>query len=132
MHAPVAVEENRLLRSIPAARVAMIERIARAASGSGGRNELRQRFLRAYFRGVAEEDLAERAPRQLAKAALAHLAFGARRPAGRSLVRVFNPDLAADGFESPHTLVLTVTDDMPFLVDSVGMAFGRAELAVHL
>ena len=132
MHAPVAVEENRLLRSIPAARVALIERIARAAAGSGRRDELPQRFLRAYFRGVADEDLAERTPRQLAKAALAHLAFAARRAPGRSLVRVFNPDPHREGFESDHTLVLTVTDDMPFLVDSLGMAFNRAELAVHL
>ncbi|HYL70031.1 MAG TPA: NAD-glutamate dehydrogenase, partial [Candidatus Dormibacteraeota bacterium] len=131
MHASVAVEENRLLRSIPAARIALIGRIARAA-GSGGRRELAQRFLRSYFHGVAEEDLAERTPRQLAKAALAHLEFGARRAPGRSLVRVFNPQTRADGFESPHTLVLTVTEDMPFLVDSVGMAFSRADLAVHL
>src|SRR4029077_9021492 len=133
MHAPVAVEDNGLLRSIPAARVALIERIARAAAdSSGGRNALLQRFLRAYFRGVAEEDLAERAPRHLARAALAHFAFAARRPPGRSLVRVLNPDPHADGFETAHTLVLSVTDDMPFLVDSLGMAFGRADLAVHL
>jgi glutamate dehydrogenase len=131
MHAPLAADDNRLLHSIPAARAALIERIARAAA-AGGRNELRQRFLRAYFRGVAEEDLAERTPRQLARAALAQLEFGARRAPGRSLVRVFNPQPDTDGFESPHTLVLTVTDDMPFLVDSFGMAFGRAELAVHL
>jgi glutamate dehydrogenase len=131
MHAPVTVEDNRLLSSIPAARIALIERIGRAAAG-GGRNELRQRFLRAYFHGVAEEDLAARAPRHLAGAALAHLAFGARRPPGRSLVRVFNTEARTDGFESAHTLVLTVTDDMPFLVDSLGMAFGRAGLAVHL
>jgi glutamate dehydrogenase len=129
MHAQV--DDSRLLRSIPAARVALIERIARAA-GSGARRELQQRFLRSYFRGVAEDDLAERTPRQLAQAALAHLQFGARRAPGRSLVKVFNPDLARDGFESPHTLVVTVTDDMPFLVDSLGMAFTRAELAVHL
>src|SRR4029077_10221448 len=132
MHAPVAVEENRLLRSIPAARVALIERIARAAAGSGRRDELPLRFLRAYSRGVADEDLAERTPRQLARAALAHLAFAARRASGRSLVQVFNPDAHRDGFESAHTLVLTVTDDMPFLVDSLGMAFSRAGLAVHL
>jgi glutamate dehydrogenase len=133
MHAPVAVEDNGLLRSIPAARVALIERIARAAAdSSGGRNALLQRFLRAYFRGVAEEDLAERAPRHLARAALAHFAFAARRPPGRSLVRVLNPDPHTDGFETAHTLVLSVTDDMPFLVDSLGMAFGRADLAVHL
>ena len=126
-----AAEDSRLLRSIPAARVALIERIARSASGGVGRSGLRQRFLRNYFHGVGEEDLAERTPRQLARAALAHLEFGARRPPGRSLVRVFNPRPDRDGFESPHTLVFTVTDDMPFLVDSLGMAFARAELAVH-
>ncbi|HEY4447788.1 MAG TPA: NAD-glutamate dehydrogenase [Steroidobacteraceae bacterium] len=128
----LAAEDSRLLHSIPAERAALIERIARTSPGGGRRNELRQRFLRAYFHGVAEEDLAERPPGQLARAALAHLQFGTRRAPGRSLVRVFNPQMEADGFESPHTLVLTVTDDMPFLVDSLGMAFGRAELAVHL
>jgi glutamate dehydrogenase len=132
MHAQVAPEDSRLLRSIPAARVALIERIARAAGGRGGRNDLPQRFLRSYFHGVAEEDLAAHPPGLLAKAALAHLAFGARRAPGRALVRVFNPVTSEDGFESPHTLVLTVTDDMPFLVDSLGMALSRAELAVHL
>ena len=132
MHAQAALDEDRLLRSIPAARVALIERIARAAAGRGTRAELPQRLLRAYFHGVAEEDLAARTPRQLAKAALAHLAFAARRAPGRTLVRVFNPEPRTDGFESEHTLVLTVTDDMPFLVDSIGMALGRAELAVHL
>src|SRR5215471_8132798 len=128
----LVAEDSHLLHSIPAERAALIERIARASPGAGRRNELRQRFLRAYFHGVAEEDLAERPPGQLSRAALAHLEFGARRAPGRSLVRVFNPQMQADSFESPHTLVLTVTDDMPFLVDSLGMAFGRAELAVHL
>jgi glutamate dehydrogenase len=132
MHAHVAPEDSRLLRSIPATRVALIERIARAAGGRTGRNELHQRFLRSYFHGVDEEDLAAHPPGLLAKAALAHLAFGARRAPGRALVRVFNPSAVENGFESPHTLVLTVTDDMPFLVDSLGMALSRAGLAVHL
>src|SRR5215467_12016140 len=132
MHAHVAPEDSRLLRSIPAARVALIERIARAAGGRTGRNELHQRFLRSYFHGVDEEDLAAHPPGLLARAALAHFAFGARRAHGRALVRVFNPVAGEDGFESPHSLVLTVTDDMPFLVDSLGMALSRAGLAVHL
>src|SRR5258708_33020517 len=104
MHAPVAVEENRLLGSIPAARVKLIERIARSASGGRGRSELQQRFLRAYFRGVAEEDLAERAPRHLASAALAHFEFRARRTRERSLGRVFNPPGHGDGLEAAPPL----------------------------
>jgi glutamate dehydrogenase len=132
MHAQAAGDDNRPLRGIPAARVALIERIARAGAAHAKRTELPQRFLRSYFLGVAEEDLAARVPGHLAKAALAHFAFAARRAPGRSLVRVFNPDLRHDGFECPHTLVLTVTDDMPFLVDSLGMVFSRAELAVHM
>ena len=126
-----AVEDSRQLHSIPAARVALIERIARGARG-GARRDLTARFLRAYFHGVAEEDLAARRPQALAQAALAHLEFGARRLPGRTLVRVFNPQMASDGFDCPHTLVFTVTDDMPFLVDSLGVALVRADLAVHM
>ena len=82
MHA-VAADDDRLLRSIPAARVALIERIGRAPAARRP-TALLQRFLRSYFHGVAEEDLAAREPRQLAKAALAHLEFATRRaPAAR-------------------------------------------------
>src|SRR5882762_9793773 len=138
MHAQVTPDDNRLLRSIPATRVALIERVATAVSqankrdGAGGRGltELQQRFARAYFRGVGEEDLAERTPGLLARVALNHFEFGSKRTPGQSLVRVFNPDPERDGFDSPHTLVMTVTDDMPFLVDSLSIVFKRAELAV--
>src|SRR5580692_9554023 len=139
MHAQAAPDDTRLLRSIPATRVALIERIARAvapasktAGGSRDLTELQQRFVKGYFRGVGEEDLTERTPGLLARMALDHFEFGMKRAPEQSLVRVFNPDPERDGFESPHTLVLTVTDDMPFLVDSLSIVFKRAELAVHL
>src|SRR5882724_5334086 len=134
MHAQVTPEDSRLLHSIPPARVTLIERIAQATPRNAkAHNGLQQRFIRSYFRGVGEEDLAERTPAILAKASLEHLAFGSeRRPVGQSLVRVFNPDPQRDGFESPHTVVMLVTDDAPFLVDSLGIVFRRAEVAVHL
>ena len=142
MHAPdPSPDDSRLLRSIPPARLALIERIARTrvASRQGPPTgadaalyrEIQQPFLRAYFRGVGEEDLAERAAASLASAARSHLELGWRRAPGQSLVRIFNPDPERDGFESPHTLVQIVTDDRPFLVDSVGIVFGRAGLAMH-
>ncbi|MFZ1869600.1 MAG: hypothetical protein WAU49_14055, partial [Steroidobacteraceae bacterium] len=143
MHAPnPPADDSRLLRSIPPARLALIERIVRTrivprrglspGSDAPQYREILQRFLRAYFRGVGEEDLAERTPAALAGAAHSHLELGWRRTAEQSLVRIFNPDRERDGFESPHTLVLIVTDDRPFLVDSVGIAFARAGLAMHL
>ncbi|HWF99589.1 MAG TPA: NAD-glutamate dehydrogenase [Steroidobacteraceae bacterium] len=135
-------DDSRLLRSIPPTRLALIDRIARtrpsprngppAASDAALYREIQQRFLRAYFRGVGEEDLAERAPSALAGAARSHLQLGWRRAPGQSLVRIFNPDRERDGFESPHTLVQIVTEDRPFLVDSIGIAFARAGLAMHL
>jgi glutamate dehydrogenase len=132
MHASVVPDESRVLRSIPATRLALIERIARAAAAAGGRSQLQQRFVRCYFRGVGEEDLTERTPEMLAHAALGHLRMGSRRLPGQALVTVFNPQGPQDGFESPHTVVRVITDDMPFLVDSLGIVFSRAQLAVHL
>jgi len=133
MRAPVVSEGAGQLPNIPAARVKLIERIVAAARTrvAGTSLQLRRRFLRAYFRGVGEEDLGERDPGEFAGAALRHLEAGRVRAPGRALVEVFNPDEKRDGFISPHTVVLIITDDMPFLVDSIGVVFSQAEVAMH-
>jgi glutamate dehydrogenase len=46
-------------------------------------------------------------------------------------IRVFNPDLAEDGFTNEHTVIQIVHDDMPFLVDSVTMAVNRSGRTAH-
>jgi NAD-specific glutamate dehydrogenase len=43
-----------------------------------------------------------------------------------------NPDPAADGWSSPHTIVEIVNDDMQFLVDSVCLAINASRRFVHL
>ena len=63
---------------------------------------------------------------------LALLAFARRRLPGVAKVRVFNPTAAEHGFESRHTVVQIVNDDMPFLVDSIANELNRREIAVHL
>ncbi|MFO1468689.1 MAG: NAD-glutamate dehydrogenase [Steroidobacteraceae bacterium] len=90
----------------------------------------RAAFVRAYYANVDPQDLGERAASDLAGAALSHLRF-ARQRRGRPLVRVFNPSVEQDGYSSPHTVVEVVIDDMPFLVDSVGMVLARRGLTVH-
>ncbi len=131
MHAPSSpAGDGRHLRSIPPARLALIDRIVRVHLPRRAR--VSQEFLRAYYRGVGEEDLAARTPASLAHAARCHLELGRRRAPGQSLVRIFNPDPSKDGFETAHTVVQIVTDDRPFLIDSISLAFARAGLAVHV
>ncbi len=98
-------------------------------------SEFRERcegFLTRYFQHLAPADLKARDPRDLVGAALAHLRLGERREEGAASVRVFNPDLATAGWQSPHTVVQVVTDDMPFLVDSVRMVMTSMRLGIHL
>ncbi|MEX1994994.1 MAG: NAD-glutamate dehydrogenase [Steroidobacteraceae bacterium] len=112
----------------------MIDRIAASARRAGrhGLPVSAERLVRCFYHGVSELDLVQRADADLAGAALSTLALGRVRRAGRSLVRVFNPDPARDGFASSHTIIMVVTDDMPFLVDSLGIVCSQSGLAVHL
>ncbi len=88
------------------------------------------RFLQAYYANVDAEDLAVREPAELAGAALSHLMFAGRRRRS-ALVRVFNPTMREHGFTSPHTIIEMVNDDMPFLVDSIGLALTQRSLTLH-
>ena len=89
-------------------------------------------FLRQYYRSVPPAELVERDPLDLYGAALAHLRFGEQRRAGHAKVRVYNPHIEQHGWQSTHTVVEVVTDDMPFLVDSTSMALNRLGLLIHL
>ena len=89
-------------------------------------------FLTRYFQHLSLTDLKAREPRDLLGAALAHLRLGEQRAPGEAKVQVFNPDLVAAGWQSPHTVVQIVTDDMPFLVDSVRMVMTAMGLGIHL
>ena len=43
-----------------------------------------------------------------------------------------SPDRERDGWSTPHSVVLMVTDDMPFLVDTMRMLLERHGLDIHL
>lgn len=88
-------------------------------------------YLADYYAQADAEELA-RDPRMLAAAALSHLRFAALRAPGTAKIRVFNPTLAEHGYESKHTVIDTVNDDMPFLVDSLTMNLSGAGQAIHV
>ena len=122
------------MSAIPLMRQKLIARIAERAR----RNKPRKlaiapdQFVSQYYRGVAEEDLAQYDTAELAGAALAHLKFAAKRKAGRAAVRIYNATEEEHGWTSPHTIVEVTVDDMPFLVDSLAMVLNQAGLTIHL
>src|SRR6476620_3392266 len=116
--------------SLEQSRSQLLRSAAELAERAGG--ESLERFLRAYYRHVATEDLLARAPEDLLGAALAHRELAHRRPVGTANLEVFNPEVEEQGWTSGHTVVQIVTDDMPFLVDSVTSELQRMERSVHL
>ena len=91
-----------------------------------------QTFIRQYYSQVDPEDLAERSISNLCGAALAYLDFMEQFKSGAPKLRVYNPQSQKDGWESTHTVIEIVNDDMPFLVDSVTMEVNRQGVTLHL
>ncbi|HET8641018.1 MAG TPA: NAD-glutamate dehydrogenase, partial [Pseudonocardiaceae bacterium] len=72
-----------------------------------------------FFRHVPAEEVLEADPAALAAIVRSHRELAEDRPQGRPKVRAFNPSRAETGWSCPFTVVQIVTDDMPYLVDSV-------------
>ncbi|HEX6026391.1 MAG TPA: hypothetical protein VFZ00_30630, partial [Solirubrobacter sp.] len=89
-------------------------------------------FVRSYYRRAPAADLKGLEPVDLYGAALAHWAFGRDRTPGEPRVRVYNPTFEQHGWQSAHTAIEIVSDDMPFLVDSVSMELSRREIGIHV
>jgi glutamate dehydrogenase len=108
----------------------LIHVAAELADRAGG--ETIEPFLRRYYRHVATEDLLARGAGDLLGAALSHKEMAANRPVGTVNVRVFTPTVQEQGWSCGQTVIEIVTDDMPFLVDSVTAQLSRQERAFHL
>ncbi|MGS0728462.1 NAD-glutamate dehydrogenase, partial [Shewanella sp. 0m-11] len=51
---------------------------------------------------------------------------------GEGHIRVFNPSQSKHGWQSSHSIIEIIQPDMPFLVDSVGMAINRLGITAHM
>jgi glutamate dehydrogenase len=87
-------------------------------------------FLTAYYRLIALEDLIAAGPARLAATAAGHAALGADRPQGRASVLVGAG--AGASLTGAGTVIDVVTDDMPYLVDSVTMELNRHHADIRL
>src|SRR3984893_17054033 len=89
-------------------------------------------FIRQYYSQVDPEDLAERRISDLCGAARATWDFIRTFQSGTTKVRVYNPESQKDGWESTHTAIEIIQENMPFLLDSVTMEVNRQGLTLHL
>ncbi|MBA2717137.1 MAG: NAD-glutamate dehydrogenase, partial [Propionibacteriales bacterium] len=90
-------------------------------------------LLNLYYRHVAPDDIVERDPVDLFGAAMSHYRLAAERPQGTAAVRAYTPTVQDHEWSARgHTVVEVVTDDMPFLVDSLTMALTQQQRAIHL
>ena len=105
---------------------------ARPASALLSSRKKINNYLRQYFGEVPHEDMQDRSPKTLGRAALAHLEFAKMRKPGQALLRIFNPTEKNHGYQSAFTVIEMVNDNMPFLVDSVAAAIARHDLTIHI
>ena len=96
--------------------------------------ELRQAetFVAQFYANTPPQDLVEREAGNLAAAARSIWKFAAKRKPGVASIRVFAPNKSRDGWHSDYTVAQVVTDDMPFLVDSISAALAERNHGVHL
>ncbi|OLR89565.1 NAD-glutamate dehydrogenase [Actinokineospora bangkokensis] len=88
-------------------------------------------LIRLYYRHLPPEDVLDADPVDLVGAVRAHADLAAARVPGRATVRLVNPTAGTDGWSSRGTVVQLVTDDMPYLVESVTAELVRCGLQVH-
>ncbi|MBT5752512.1 MAG: NAD-glutamate dehydrogenase, partial [Rhodospirillaceae bacterium] len=92
-----------------------------------------ERFARAYYAQLSLDDLQTSDPSALAASAHSLFKFSATRKPKASLIRVFNS--ASEKVSKRHpvrTIIEIITDDMPFIVDSVMAELNRHDVLVHL
>src|ERR1700753_2813154 len=89
-------------------------------------------FVRQYYHWVPAKDLADRDQADLCGAVVAHWRTARHRARGEAKVNVYNPVRERDGWSSPHTVLEVVSDDMPFIVDSVTMELSRQGYGIEL
>ncbi|OUD13929.1 NAD-glutamate dehydrogenase [Thioflexithrix psekupsensis] len=90
-------------------------------------------FARLFFHYVAAEDILERDnATDLYGAVISYWNFCRQFDAQSHKIRVYNPQFEQDGWQSPHTIISLMVQDMPFLVDSIRMAINRLGFTMYL
>ncbi|MET9299843.1 NAD-glutamate dehydrogenase [Micromonospora aurantiaca] len=103
------------------------ERLVAQAVALAGDDHDAATLVDRFWRFAPDEELIGFTAEEMLEAARAHRDLAQQRVPGELKLRIHEPDA-----EQHHTVVEIVTDDMPFLVDSVTALLNSRHLDVHL
>ncbi len=89
-------------------------------------------FAEQFFAGALPEDIENESTDNLFGMAVSLWEHLRSRQPGRPRIRAFNPSVEEHGWHSPHTVIETVSDNSPFLLDSTVSALNLLDLTIHL
>lgn len=91
-----------------------------------------EQFATCLYAHMSKDDLNARNDSDLYGAVLSLWNALNKTPKGETHLRVFNPSQSKHGWQSTHSIIEVIQPDMPFLVDSVGMALNRMGITAHV
>src|SRR3954451_12835390 len=103
------------------------ERLVAQAVELAGADHATASLVGRFWRFAPDEELVGFTAQEVYDAAVAHRELASTRLPGELKLAISAPDR-----EEPHTVLQIVTDDMPFLVDSVTALLTAHQLQVHL
>lgn len=89
-------------------------------------------FAKQLYGTVALEDLREWTIDDLYGSVINFWSLIDERSPHETKIKIYNPDFERHGWQTTHTVVEIICDDMPFIVDSIRMVINRMGLASHL
>ncbi len=101
-------------------------------SMAGDQAEFCAEFAKQLYSTVALEDLENWDVDDLYGAVVNFWSLISERKPHETKIRIYNPDFERHGWQTTHTVVELICDDMPFIVDSMRMVINRMGLASHL
>ena len=89
-------------------------------------------FVKQFFATISLDDLKESSIEDLYGLVINLWALMEERKPEQSKIKVYNPTFEQHGWQSTHTIVALICDDMPFLVDSLRIVIKRLGLGLYL
>ena len=107
---------EKAVNSLGLKRQAIIEHLLKYASTKINKSKDKDFliFLQEYYSNFYLADITDKSNEYLFGAALSHWRLAQQRQPGEKKVNIFNPTIAHSGWDSPHTVINVVIDDLPF------------------